>query len=143
MSSTHTSQTTSKHQSAFGRLWKVGLLIVLATLVMNTLISLVAKALFFVAPTFVPLQLEGFIPSTIIGVAGAVIVFALMVRWAKNPVRLFQRTAVVVLLASLLPDLLLPFVQLYPGTTFPEVGALMLMHVATAFICLGTLSRVK
>ena len=110
---------------------------------MNTLISLGAKSLFSVASTFIPLQLEGFIPSTIIGVVGAFIVFALIVRWAKHPIRLFQRVAVIVLLASLLPDLLLPFVRLYPGTTFPEVGALLLMHVATGLLCLGTASQVK
>ena len=143
MSSTQTSQITSKQHNVSWHLWRIGLLMVLAAVVMNTLISLGAKALFSVAPTFIPLQPEGFIPSTIIGVVGAFIVFALMMRWAKHPIRLFQRVAVIVLLASLIPDLLLPFIRLYPGTTFPEVGALLLMHVATAFICLGTLSRVK
>ncbi len=143
MSSTHTSQTTSKHQSAFGRLWRVGLLTVLAAVIANILIALVVKALFPVAPTFLPLQLGSVIVFTVIGVVGAVIVFALIVRWAKHPIRLFQRIAWAVLLVSLIPDVLLPFVGLYPGTTFPEVGALLLMHVATAFICLGTVSRVK
>ncbi len=143
MSSTQTSPITSKQHSMSWRLWVVGFLTVLAAVVMNTLISLGAKALFSVAPTFIPLQPEGFIPSTVIGVVGAVTVFALIVRWAKHPRRLFQRVAVIVLLASLIPDLLLPFVRLYPGTTFLEVGALLLMHVATAFICLGILSRIK
>lgn len=143
MSSTHTSQTTSKDQSAFRRLLWVGLLVVLAAVMMNMLISLIAKALFPVAPTFIPLQPEGVISFTVVGAVGAVIVFALLVRWAKHPIRLFQRIAVTVLLVSLIPDLLLPFLQLFPGTTFPEVMALLLMHVATASICLGTLSRVK
>ena len=143
MSSTQTSQIISKQHGTPWHLWRVGLLTVLAAVVMNTLISLGAKSLFSVASTFIPLQLEGFIPSTLIGVVGAFIVFALIVRWAKHPIRLFQRVAVIVLLASLIPDLLLPFVRLYPGTTFPEVGALLLMHVVTGLICLGTLSRVK
>ena len=143
MSSTQTSQTISKQRGTPWHLWRVGLLTVLATVVINTLISLGAKSLFSVASTFIPLQPEGFLPSTIIGVVGAVIVFALILRGSKHPIHLFQRVAVTVLLVSLIPDLLLPFVRLYPGTTFPEVGALLLMHVATAFICLGTLSRVK
>ena len=143
MSTTHTAQTTVKHTGAFGRLWRVGLLTILVAVIMNTLISLLAKALFPVAPTFMPLQATGFIPSTVIGVTGAVIVFALIIRWAKNPVRMFQRVAVTVLIISLIPDLLLPSLQLYPGTTFPEVGALLLMHIATACICIGILSRVK
>jgi hypothetical protein len=121
----------------------VGFLIALAAIIMNVLIALGARALFPVAPTFQPLQPESFIPSTVIGVAGAVIVFALLVRWAKQPVPMFQRIAVVVLLVSLLPDLLLPFIRLFPGTTFPEVGALLLMHVATGLLCLSMLPRVS
>lgn len=143
MSSTLTTQNTLKQSGLFRRLLMVGLLIVLAASVMNTLIMLGAKALFPVAPTFQPLQLQSFLPCTVIGVVGAVIAFALLVRWTKQPARMFRRIAVVVLLASLLPDLLLPFIQLFPGTIFPEVGALLLMHVATGSLCLGTLSKVK
>jgi hypothetical protein len=143
MSSTHTTQNTSHQPGLSKRLLMVGSLIVLAAIVTNTLIALAAKALFPVAPTFQPLQPQSFIPSTVIGVVGAVTVFALLVRWTKQPARMFQRIAVVVLLVSLLPDLLLPFIPLFPGTTFPEVGALLLMHVATGLLCLSTLPRVK
>ena len=76
-----------------------------------------------------------------IGAIGAVIVFALLLRWAKQPIRLFQRIAWVVLLVSLIPDLLLPFLGLFPGTTFAEVVALIVMHVATGLICIGVLPR--
>lgn len=143
MSSTQTSQITSKQRGMPWYLWRVGLLTVIATVIANTLITLVTKALFPVAPTFTPLQLGADIVFTVIGVVGAVIVFALLMRWAKHPVRLFQRIALSVLLVSLIPDLLLLFVGLFPGTTLPEVVALVLMHVATGLICLGTLSRVE
>ena len=143
MSSTHPSRTRSKPDGTFWRLWWIGLLLVLVTIAVNSLIALGARLLFHVAPTFQPLQLQGFIPSTVIGVTGAVIVFALLVRWTRQPIRLFQRIAVSVLLISLIPDLLLPYVRIFPDTTFPEVGALLLMHLATAFICLVMLPRAK
>ena len=143
MSSTQTSQITSKQHGISWRLWRVGLLTVIAAVIVNILITLVAKALFPVAPTFIPLQLGPVIVFTVIGVVGAVIAFTLLVLWATHPVLLFQRIAWAVLLVSLIPDLLLPFIGLFPGTTFPEVGALLLMHVATALICLGILSRAK
>ncbi len=138
-----TSQTESKRRSISGRLWWIGLLTVLAAVLVNVLIALITKALFFVAPTFSPLQLGGVIVFTVIGAVGAVIVFSLTLRWAKRPIHLFQRIAWVVLLVSLIPDVLLPFVQLFPGTTLPEVGALILMHVATGLICIGSLPRAK
>jgi hypothetical protein len=143
MSSTHTSHITSKQHNRSWRLWRVGFLTVLAAVIANILIALVARTLFPVASTFTPLQLGPVIVFTVIGVMGAVIVFALVVRWAKHPVHLFHRIAWAVLLVSLLPDLLLPFVRLFPGTTLLEVGALILMHVATGLICLGVLPRVK
>lgn len=142
MSSTHKTQKMSKQPGLSRRLLKAGSFIVLAALIMNVTIALGARALFPVAPTFQPLRPEGFIPSTVVGVVGAVVVFALLVRWAKHPVRMFQRIAVIVLLVSLLPDLLLPFIGLFPGTTYPEVGALLLMHVATGLLCLNALPRV-
>ena len=141
MSSTSTSQVSSKQRNAFGRLWWVGLLTVLAAVIVNASVALVAKALFSVAPTFIPLQVGSVIAFTVIGAVGAVIVFALLLRWAKQPIRLFQRIAWIVLLVSLIPDLLLPFLGLFPGTTFAEVGALILMHVATGLICIGMLPR--
>jgi hypothetical protein len=141
MSSTLTSQVSPKQRNASGRLWWVGLLTVLASVIVNALIVLVAKALFAVAPTFTPLQVRSVLVFTVIGAVGAVLVFALIMRWAKHPVRLFQRVAWVVLLVSLIPDLLLPFVQLFPGTTIPGVVALILMHVATGLICIGVLPR--
>jgi uncharacterized membrane protein YeaQ/YmgE (transglycosylase-associated protein family) len=143
MSSTNTSRTWSKPYGVFGRLWWVGLLLILVAVAVNSFIALGARLLFSVAPTFQPLQPQGFIPSTVIGVVGAIIVFALLVRWTRQPIRLFQRIAVSVLLVSLIPDLLLPFVGIYPGTTLPEVGALLLMHLATGFICLATLPRAQ
>jgi hypothetical protein len=108
---------------------------------MNTLIVLTAHTLFTVAPTFVPLQLASVIPATLVTVTGALIVFALINRRAARPTRLFRGIAGGVLLLSIVPDLLLPVIGLYPGTTLPEVGALLLMHVATALLCVGMAPR--
>jgi len=114
----------------------------LAAVIFNTLVAVGAHVLFSVASTFQPLQPEDFLPATVLGVVGAVIVFALLARRTSQPTRIFQRIVMVVLPVSLLPDLSLLFLHLYPGTTFPAVGTLMLMHIATALICLGTLSQV-
>ena len=143
MSSTQRTQITSQQQGSSGRLWRIGLLTLIAAVIVNTLIGLGARGLFPVAPTFLPLQPGIFISFTVFGVLGAIIVFAQILRRAKYPLRTFRRTVWIVLLISLIPDLLVAFFRPYPGTTFPEVGALMLMHIATAIICLVLLLRVK
>jgi hypothetical protein len=140
MSTAQTSQTVSEQRIVAGRLWWVGLLTIVTAVVVNTLISLVAKALFTVAPTFLPLQMV-FIPFTVFGSLGAIIVFALLGRFARRPISTFRRTVWIVLLVSFIPDLLIGFSQLFPGTTPLEVGTLMVMHVATAMICLNLLPR--
>jgi hypothetical protein len=137
MSATHASANALKRQNLSGRFWWVGMGTLLAAVVMNTLIVLTAHTLFTVAPTFVPLQLASVIPATLVAVTGALIVFALINRRAARPARLFRRIAGGVLLLSIVPDLLLPVIGLYPGTTLPEVGALLLMHLATALLCVG------
>ena len=142
MSTTQTSQVASEQRIAFGRLWWVGLLTIAAAVVVNILISLLAKALFPVAPTFLPLQIV-FIPFTVFGSLGAIIVFALLGRFARRPISTFRRTVWIVLLVSFIPDLLVGFARPFPGTTPQVVGTLMLMHVATAMICLNTLTRLN
>lgn len=68
-------------------------------------------------------------------------VFALLGRFARRPISTFQRTVWIVLLVTFIPDLLVGFLHLFPDTTWMEVGTLMLMHVATATICLNALLK--
>ncbi len=139
-----TQTTTSgalKRQGLSVRSWWVGAFILLGAVVMNTAITLAAHTLLTVAPTFGPLQFVAVIPSTIIAVAGALVVFAAISQRSRQPVRLFRRIALVGLVISLIPDLALLALKLYPGTTLPQVGALMLMHIATALLCVSMAPR--
>jgi len=92
MSSAQTSHPNSQQQGTSKRLWQVSLLTIIAAAIVNTLIALLAKALFPVAATFLPLQPGIFLSFTVFGVLGATIVFAQIGRWAKHPLRTFQRT---------------------------------------------------
>ncbi len=73
----------------------------------------------------------------LVGVLGAVVVFASMADFARDPVRLFGRAAVVALLLSLPPALLLLFADSMPGTTLAGVPALMTERVATWAVSVG------
>jgi hypothetical protein len=138
-----TSDVMTDQKVVLGRVWWVGFVTIIATLVVNFLIASIAKGLFPIANTFIPLQPMGFISFTIIGVLAAIIVFALIGRFARRPISTFERTAWIVLTVSLIPDVLVWFTKPYPGTTLPGVVALMVMHIATATICINLLTRLS
>jgi hypothetical protein len=129
----------SDQRIALGRLWWVGLLTTIVSVLVNFVIALITRTLTTVSPAFIPLQTFAFVMWTVIGCVGAIIVFALLARLTQRPIRNFQITALVVLLVSLIPDLMLGASHLYPTTTPLTVGALILMHIATALVCVGLL----
>ena len=122
-----------------GGLLRVGLLAVLAAVVVNLIIRTLAVALFGLSG-FLPLTVGPTVVFTVAGVLGAVAVFALMARFARDPGRLFVRVAFVVLLLSFVPDVLLLFAGSIPGTTVAGVAALVAEHVATWAITVGMLT---
>lgn len=137
MSSVTTSH--SDQRIALGHLWWVGLLTIIVSVLINFVIALITQTLTTVSPAFTPLQAPAFVTWTVIGCVGAIIVFALLTRLTQRPIRNFQITALVVLLVSLIPDFIVGVSRPYPTTTPLTVGALILMHIATALVCVGLL----
>jgi hypothetical protein len=122
------------------RLWWVGVLAIIASVAANVLVRLFAVAVLDISPAFEPLSGYGDVISlTAFGVLGAVIVFALLARFARRPILMFKRIAAVALVLSLVPDLLL-LVASVPGATAVSVGVLMLMHVVAWAISVGMLT---
>ncbi len=69
------------------------------------------------------------------------VVFGLILRFARRrPVRLFRRVALVVLLVSLVPDVLMLFSGSMPGATVAGVPTLMAEHVASWAVAVGVLT---
>src|SRR5262245_33092727 len=128
-------------QIVTGRLLWLGPLTVIISVVANVIIWLIAKAVLNIPPRFAPLADPGsVIVLTIIGVTGAVIVFAIVSRFARHPIKLFRIIALVVLLLSFLPDIGLLTI---PGMSTPAVIVLMLMHVVAAAISVGLLTNLS
>lgn len=75
---------------SFGRLLWVGPLAIVAAVAVNVVIRTVAVALFGLTG-FVPLTPGPTILFTVVGVLGAVVVFALVARFSRRPIRLFRR----------------------------------------------------
>ncbi|MEW6734393.1 MAG: DUF6069 family protein [Acidobacteriota bacterium] len=119
------------------RLLWVGPLTVSAAVVANLIVRFIALSLLDIPLRFSPLAHPGpVITLTTVGVTGSVIVFAIVSKFAKHPIRLFRIIAIVVLLISFLPDLAMLTI---PGISVLAVVVLMLMHVVAAAISVGLL----
>lgn len=137
--------TTSVEQRiervTLSRLWWVGPLTIVASVIVNLLILLIAKATLPISTGFAPLAVGPVMMWSLVGSLGATLVFFLLARFTRRPIRIFQIVALIVFLVTLLPDIALFFTPAFPDTTALSVGTLMLMHAGTALICVGLLTR--
>ncbi len=125
---------------ASGRLLKVGALAIVASVVANLIIRIIAVSVLGIGNGFPPLSWGPPIVFTIMGVLGAIIVFAIIARFSKRPLRLFRIIALVVLVLSLLPDLGLLSANAMPGTSLGSVLTLMLMHITAGAMTIWLLT---
>ena len=103
----------------------------LAAVVVNVLVRALAIALFDIPDDFEHIALRAVILSTLVGVVAAGLVFAVVARLARDPVRTFTIVAAVALVLSFAAPLSLGFDEA------AAVGTLMLMHVLTAATVVG------
>lgn len=143
MASTATSaRPAAAERVLFGKLWWVGPLTIVAAVVAN----LVAVALFQAAlrpdPAFLPLTYGPVAFFSAVGALGAVIVYAAVGRLSRRPLSLYRRIALVALIVSCVPDLLLPLQPAaFPGVSWPNVVALIVLHLIAWAVCVQLLTR--
>ncbi len=117
----------------------IGPCTVVAAIISVLAVRLMAFAALDLSPEFVPLTWGALIVFTGVLVSGGVLVFVAVARLAASPVRTYRRLALGVLVASMIPDLLLPGSG--PGATWPAVLVLMVMHVAAWWPTVTMLTR--
>lgn len=89
-----------------------------------------------VPDSFVPFSRPAVLLWTTVGVTAGALAFALVTRWAADPARKYRRLAVVALVLSWVPDLLLPGSPRFPEATWPLAMGLGVLHVPPALACL-------
>ncbi len=134
-------QSASNEKVAtISRLWWVGLLVIVVATIVNIVLAMAARTIFPSQAAFSPLGAGPIGFFTVIGSLGAVIVFGLLGRFSQRPIRLFRIVAVVVLVLTLIPDILMLLHPLFLLTTPTGIGMLMVLHIVTAAICVGMLT---
>ena len=134
MQATHNALPRRKEQIVWNRLWWVGALVIASSLVVNLLVRSAVLALF---PTQI-ITADHIIMLTVLGTLAAILVFTLVAWRATRPITLYRRIAVVALLLSFIPDILIFVTGGYSGIV---VGAYILMHITTAAICVIGLTK--
>jgi len=134
--------TNASSPVQFRRLLWVGPLAVVAAIAGVLIVRVIAVAV--LQPDPLPLSLMWGTPIvfTAVLVTAAVLVFALVARVAKNPIRTYQVIAFVCLLLSFLPDVAYARSSM-PGASWPVAVALMIMHVIAWAICVSILTRLS
>jgi hypothetical protein len=131
--------------SARGNLWRNAGIALVAAVVINELIRLIAVPLLGIDPGFLPLTAFGpVIMFTAFGVIGATLVYWLLTRFSKNPDQLFTTIAVVLLVLSFVPNILTglnPQSAPFPGVTWAAIITLMVMHLPPALLSVFLLTR--
>jgi hypothetical protein len=115
------------------KLWWVGPLTVLASIIGVLIVRAIAMAILL--PPYAPGLAMIMIPIvlTLVLCTAAVVVYALVGRFTKNPVRTYIIISSVFLVISFLPDIAAVSMPM-PGAGWPYSITLMIMHVVAGFI---------
>jgi len=110
-------------------------------LVINSLVALVAKAVFDIPDEFQQLTLPVYGFLTVLGAIVGAIGWHLVVARSRNASGVLRVLVPTVLVLSFIPDVMLLVTESQPGTTTAGVVALMLMHVGVAAAALPAFRR--
>ena len=122
------------------KLWTAGPLTVLASIIGVLIVRSIARVILH--PPYAPGLEMIMIPIvlTFILCTAAVIVFALVGRFAKNPMRTYIIISSIFLLISFLPDIGVASAP-FPGAGWPYSITLMIMHVVAGLITVTMLVK--
>jgi hypothetical protein len=122
------------------RLWWAGPLTVAASMIGVLIVRIIAVAILHPDPRPMALGWAAPIVFTVVLVTAAVLVFAGVARFSKNPIRTYGIVAFIALLLSFLPDVGFARASM-PGANWPNAIALMVMHVVAWAITVQMLTR--
>ena len=113
------------------------------TVIANYILLIVGKPFTGVPETFMTLSAGPVIAWSVFGTIGAGITFMLAQKYSQSPNKTFTTIAIVVLILSFIPDVLIHGMETGPfaGATWSAVVLLMLMHVVAAGILVPVLTK--
>jgi hypothetical protein len=122
-----------------GQFARFGLATVVAATAANTLVYVIGSALVAYDPRFLPLAgVSGEISFTLPAAIGAVLLYAVLLRFARKPARTFAIISAVVFVLATIPDF--TYIPSVPGATAGQTAVLVVMHIVAAGVIVGMLT---
>ena len=135
-----------KKSVSYGSLVRWTSIVIVASLVVNTLLTYMGRIVSHPPLTFGPYEYMSVISLTVVGVIAAAIVYALMRIWIADTTRAnsaYLLLSLVVLVGSFYPDVMLPYSPDpdQVGWTYGIMANLMLMHVVPAVLVMWAFTK--
>lgn len=122
-----------------GRFALVGFATVVVATLVNLLVYFVGDAAIGYDSDFVVLAtVGGTVFWTVLLGIGAVLVYAALLRFSRNPARTFTIVSVVALILSIIPDF--TYIPTVEGSSNPQIAILILMHFVAAGVIVWMLT---
>jgi hypothetical protein len=133
------SSTTRSRGIDWGRYALVALATIVAAVAANVVVHALGSVLVGYDPRFLPLAGPGgAIIFTVVPAVVAALLYALLLRFAANPARVFAIVAAVVFVLTLIPDF--TYIPTVPGATAGQTVVLIVMHAVAALVIVGMLT---
>lgn len=127
------------HGESWGRYARVGIATVVAAVLANVLVYFAGDAIVGYDPDFVVLaNVSGTILFTLVPAIVATLLYAVLLRRAANPERVFTMISAVVLVVTTIPDF--TYIPGVVGASTGQTAILVLMHVVAAAVIVGMLT---
>ena len=132
----------ASHSFIWARFALLGLGTLVAAVAANTLLYFVGSAVVDYDQEFLPLaNVSGAIIFTVFPATVAVLLYAGLLRFTRNPARIFTIIAAIVFVVTLIPDV--SYIPTVPGSTPAQTAILMMMHVVAAGVILRLLTTAR
>jgi hypothetical protein len=139
MSSIAMSASSNARTISWGRFALVGLATVIAAVIANVLVYYIGSAVVAYDPGFVVLaNPSGAIIFTVVPAIVAVLLYGALLRFTRNPARIFMIISAVVFVVTLIPDF--TYIPTVPGSSPAQTTILVLMHVVAAAVIIWMLT---
>jgi hypothetical protein len=133
------SDSSIRRMTTWRRLLAAGVAAAIASALANSAVAAILRGVLDVPAGFAPLQPIAVLSLTIVGVVGAVLVFAVISRLSARPVRLFTIVASVALVISWAAPLAVYFTNAFPGTDASRIVGVMSLHAIAGVITIAVL----
>jgi hypothetical protein len=133
------SDSSIRRMTTWRRLLAAGVAAAIASALANSAVAALLRGVLDVPAGFAPLQAIAVLSLTVVGVVGAVLVFAVISRLSASPVRLFTIVASVALVISWAAPLAVYFTNAFPGTDASRIVGVMSLHAIAGVITIAVL----